>query len=88
MTFKPSEVPTTTSITSACAGFPITAADADLSIYTRGISIGGAGTLVLTFLNDTVQTVPSGALAVGVIHQIAAKRVAAASTATQIWGWY
>lgn len=71
----------------AYGGFPITAADADIRSC-RGLSFSGEGTLVLTFIDGTVQTIPSGHLATNVIHPICFYRVAAASTATGIWGWY
>lgn len=61
----------------------------DLVATTKGISFAAAGTLkVLTVTGDIV-TIPSGALAAGIIHPIAVKRVySAGTTATGIVGYF
>lgn len=55
---------------------------------TRGISLAGAGTLRVITVHGEDITIPSGALAVGVIHAIAVKQVYATGTsATGIVGY-
>jgi len=53
----------------------------------RGISFGTAGDLVLTDPDGTDRTIPSGALAVGIIHPISYTKVKAATTAANMV-WY
>jgi hypothetical protein len=48
---------------------------------TRGLSIVVAGDLRVLTVKDEDVTIPSGALAVGIIHRIAVKRVYATGTA-------
>jgi hypothetical protein len=55
---------------------------------TRGISITVAGVLRVLTVEDEDVAIPSGALAVGIIHAIAVKRVYATdTTATGIVGY-
>ena len=61
----------------------------DLTKATRGISIGGAGALKITTVGGETITIPSGAIAVGVVHPIRAERVFSTGTgATNIIGWW
>lgn len=54
----------------------------------RGISIGGAGILKITTVNDAVVTFASGDLAAGVIHPIYVKNVwNSTTTATAVFGY-
>lgn len=46
-----------------------------VSYISRGISFGTAGTLKLTRPDGTAVTIPSGALAAGIIHPICAVRI-------------
>lgn len=73
----------------AVTAFVITPADdADLATPTRGISFAGAGALKVTTVDGTTVTIPSGALAAGVVHPLAVKRVFATGTgATNIVGY-
>jgi len=64
----------------------ITAADSDLTNVTKGIYVGGAGTLVITAVDDTASVTVTATA--GSYHPIRAKRIAAASTATGIVGLY
>lgn len=70
----------------SCAhhAFAITPADADLAQPARGLFVGGSGTIVATMVSGEVVTF-SG-VAAGSILPISVKRVAAASTATNILG--
>lgn len=64
----------------------VTPADgSDLPFLTRGLSIAGAGAVrVTTAAGDTV-TIPSGALAAGVVHPLRVSRVwSTGTTATGI----
>jgi hypothetical protein len=70
----------------ATAHVAITAADTDLATPVRGVLINGSGTLIITDLQGTVVTY--AAVAVGVVHPICAKRIALASTATGIVGFF
>ena len=63
----------------------ITPADSDLATPLRGFICSGAGTLVLTGLDGTVAPFPAAA---NVQYSGVAVRVAAASTATGIIGYY
>jgi hypothetical protein len=63
----------------------ITPADSDLAEVTRGLWVGGAGTLVVTGPKGGAVTITSPA---GVYHPVRAKRIALASTATEIVGLY
>lgn len=51
---------------------------ADLSYVSRGILVGVAGAVKVTFTNGDVAVIPN--LAAGVIHPIRAKRIWSAST--------
>lgn len=64
----------------------ITAADADLTDTPKAIYVGGAGTLVITAVDDTAAVTLTATA--GSYHPIRAKRIAAASTATGIIGIY
>lgn len=70
----------------SCArhAFAITPADNDLAQPARGLFVGGSGTIVATMVSGAVVTF-SG-VAAGSILPISVKRVAAASTATNILG--
>lgn len=73
----------------ARGGFVVTPADSDLTTYTRGICFATAGALRVTFVNGDDVTFPSGALAAGVIHPLAVKRVwSTSTTAASIVGIY
>lgn len=62
--------------------------DNDLAEMVRGISIGGAGDLRVTFVDGETVTLPSEILAVGVRNEMQVVRVLAdETTATVIWGW-
>lgn len=62
---------------------------ADLASVTRGISFGSAGDLKIAMIDGGTVTIPSGALAVGVIHPIRAARVyATGTTAGTLVGYY
>lgn len=64
----------------------ITAADADLTNVTKAIYVGGAGTLVITAVDDSAAVTVTAVA--GAVIPIRAKRIAAASTATGIVGLY
>ena len=71
----------------ARGGFTITPADADLTTYTRGICFATAGILRVTFVNGDDVTFPSGALAAGIVHPLAVRRVwSTTTTAASIVG--
>lgn len=66
--------------------FPITPSDSD-SIVARGVVFKTAGALKIKDGNGVDRTIPSGVLAVGVIHWIKVKQVySTGTTATDIWG--
>lgn len=59
----------------------VTPSDTDeLAAVTRGISFGVAGALEVVTADGEDVVIPSGALAVGVIHRLAVKQVKAAGT--------
>lgn len=63
--------------------------DNDLSIATRGISFGTAGALKVDMVGGETVTIPSGALAAGIIHPIRVTRVYATGTgASDIVGYW
>lgn len=64
----------------------ITAADADLANTPKAIYAAGAGTLVVTAVDDTTPVTIT--VLAGAIIPVRAKRIAAASTATGIVGFY
>lgn len=68
--------------------FAITPNDgANLSTPARGIVFKTAGALKITDSNGNIVIIPSGVLAVGVIHAINAVKVfATGTTAADIWG--
>lgn len=70
----------------SCArlAFAITAADSDLAQPARGLYVGGAGNLVITTTGGSVVTLSN--VPAGVFVPISVKRVAAATTATNIVG--
>lgn len=72
-----------------CAPASLSDADDFTTFPVRGVSFGTAGALkVLTAGGDTV-TVPSGALAVGVIHPMQLRRVFSTGTTAAdivLWG--
>lgn len=53
---------------------------ADLSYVTRGISFAVAGALKVTTVGGDTVTIPSGALAAGVIHPLRVTKVFATGT--------
>ncbi len=60
----------------------------DLPAVIRGISFATAGALKITTLDGTTTTIPSGALAAGIIHPITIKRVwSTGTTAANIVGY-
>ena len=60
----------------------------DLTTFTRGISLGTEGDLKIDTIDGTTVTIPSGALAAGVIHPIGVARVhATGTTASDIVGY-
>ena len=82
--------PQTTSVTKyAVDAFLITPSDStDLSEVTRAISFGTVGTLRIITQDGTTLTIPSGALAAGIMHPIGAQRVlSTGTTAANIVGW-
>jgi hypothetical protein len=68
----------------------ITPADgADLTDATRGISIVVAGALKVVTVGGETVVIPSGALAIGIIHPLEVVRVwSTGTTATGIVGYY
>ena len=52
----------------------------DLTVPTRGISFVTAGALKITTTGAETVTIPSGALAAGVIHPIRARRIFSTGT--------
>ena len=68
--------------------FPITPSNDDpLATMARGIVFKTAGALKILDASGTERTIPTGVLAVGVIHRIKVKKVFATGTgATDIWG--
>jgi hypothetical protein len=66
--------------------FAVTPADSDLAQNTRGIYVGGAGTVVVTMVGSG--TAISFTVPAGTILPLCVKRIAAASTATLIVGLY
>ena len=61
---------------------------AGIPMATRGISIVATGTLRVLTVHDEDVTIPDGALAAGVIHPMAVKRVySTGTTATGIVGY-
>jgi hypothetical protein len=77
-------------IAPAIGGFVIIPSDTDeVAIVTRSISFGTAGALHITGFDGVEMTIPSGALAAGIMHPIAARKVWASGTgALLIMGWY
>ena len=73
----------------AVDAFLVTPSDSvDFSSVTRAISFAGVGTLTILTQDGTVVTIPSGALAAGVMHPIGAQRVNSTNTtATGIVGY-
>ncbi len=60
----------------------------DLSFITRAISFASAGDLAIVTHDGTELTIPSAALAAGIMHPIGIKRVkATGTTATGIVGY-
>lgn len=53
---------------------------ADLANVTRGVSFAGAGALKVTTYGGETVVIPSGALAVGVIHPLKVSRIHSTST--------
>lgn len=68
--------------------FPITPHNTNLlAIPAKGIVFKTAGDIKILDGNGVQQTIPSGVLAVGVIHHISVTQVfATGTTATDIWG--
>ena len=64
----------------------ITPADTDLAYFTRGVYVGGAGTLVVVMRSGSTVTIP--AVAAGVMLPIQASQIKAATTATSITALY
>ncbi len=54
--------------------------DTDLTHVSRGVIIGVAGALKVDMLGNGTQTIPSGQLAVGVIHPLQVTRIYATGT--------
>lgn len=73
----------------AQGAFLITPDDStDLPRSTRGISFAVPGSIRVTMVDGDVVTIPSGALAAGVIHPIGVRRVhSTGTTATGLVGW-
>jgi hypothetical protein len=65
----------------------ITPADVDLTDVPRALYVGGAGNLVLRGIEDSTNVTLVGVPA-GTIIPVRAKRIAAATTATNIVGLY
>lgn len=65
--------------------FPITPSDSTV-LAARGIVFKTAGILHIKDGNGVERTIPSGVLAVGVIHWIKVTLVYADTAATDIWG--
>lgn len=60
----------------------------DLTTPLRGISFASAGALKLTMIDNSVVTIPSGALVAGIIHPMVIKRVwSTGTTATGLVGY-
>lgn len=60
----------------------------DLATAIRGISFAVVGALKVTMIDSTVVTIPSGALAAGIIHPLVIKRVwQNGTTATGLVGY-
>ena len=85
-------MPTRGDSTSTAAGFNIIAVTQsdgtnDPNGPFRGIIIGAAGAIKITTMSGAAVTLPSGLLAVGVIHPLRIKRVwSTGTTATDIYG--
>ena len=73
----------------AVGGFLITPSDsAEFSEVTRAISFAAAGTIVAVFEDGTQITIPSAALAAGILHPLGLRRILATGTsATGIVGY-
>jgi hypothetical protein len=67
--------------------FLITASDSVNITNYRGISFTTAGTIVAEMKDGSTVTIPSGALAVGIIHPFAPQKIKTASTAAGFVGW-
>ena len=78
-----------TPMESALDVIPITPSDSDeLAYYTKGISFGGVGALVVVTAAGNTRTIPSGALAAGVVHPLKVKKIlSTGTTATDILAW-
>lgn len=63
-------------------GAAVTPADSDIA-PTRGVYVGGTGSLVVTFV-DGSSAITIAAIPTGTLLPICVKRIAAASTATNI----
>ena len=60
----------------------------DLGEVTRAISFGTAGTIRIITEDGTTLTIPTGALAAGIMHPIGAQRIlSTGTTVTNIVGW-
>lgn len=61
----------------------------ELSAVTRGISFAAAGALKVVTVNGDTVTIPSGALAAGIIHPLRVKQVwSTGTTATGIVAYW
>lgn len=68
----------------------VTASDTTvIEPLTRGISFGTAGALAVEYPDGVTHTIPSGALAAGIIHPMQVRRVLATGTsAASIVAWF
>ena len=75
---------------SATGGYNITPSDTTLlAPVTRALSWAGAGDLVVQYIDGINHTIPSGALATGIMHPLQVRRVlATGTTATGIVGFF
>jgi len=80
--FSQSDVATQSPASSA---FAITPGDEEFSVVTRGVFVGGAGSVVAQLVGDS-STVTFAGVPAGAVLPIRAKKVTAASTATNMVG--
>ena len=69
----------------ASSAFAITPGDDEFSVVTRGVFVGGAGSVVAQLAGDS-STVTFSGVPAGAVLPIRAKKITAASTATNMVG--
>lgn len=69
----------------ASSAFAITPGDEEFSVVTRGVFVGGAGSVVAQLAGDS-STVTFAGVPAGAVLPIRAKKITAASTATNMVG--